>query len=227
MTKNLVMVLAHSHEPRDLGHIAQAAGAFGINRLVLVGCKIKIDQIAMLAAGGSKQPALDSVPYEDWATMEKAEGPGRFVLAHTEAALARSPTSHEPISSDARTYLILCPSTQLARAQKSLASPEVLKIPNLRMADENLNLIATLALQMLATATKAPDAATPTPSHHLPQDVVDDWLHALNMDQHKDTGKAQMLLQKILVHPGLSERELSLLEAVLQQTVRKLKRPSS
>lgn len=220
MKRRMFLVLAHEHEARNLGLAAQAVGAFGADGLILVDCPIKINQTALICAGSSKQVVIQSRPYNNWTEFWKSEPKGDAVLiSSTQGQAAHKDFASVPGNDLKPLYIISTPQHQQNRV---IAEANILDTwwPSyLSVTDENLNLAAALALYQVRTLTVQP---TPAKMAAFPESAVKEWLNALQMNQAEGDNKAYELIKGLIVDRSFSERELRLLEAVIQQTVRKL-----
>jgi tRNA/rRNA methyltransferase len=251
MTKTefeLRVVLVNSIYDRNVGAVSRAMSNMGFDKLILVAplCEITFD--AQQAAATGQTALQNRITYESWAEFENNEPDSIRIAFTTKDGKARQvrdlkPTldwihSHSPhFSSEAESKPILhfifgredwgLSSEDIENANFACCLPTYGPNPSMNLAQA-----ALIALYMIRDCWGG--ERTPLENHspirqlsksprEFPDEALQAWLEALGFELERGKVNVFAVMKRILLQNTPDIKEVRVLEAVIQQTTRKLK----
>lgn len=241
------VVLVRSLYESNIGATSRAMANMGVDRLILVGPQCEITFAAQQAAA-TGQAALESrTNYQDWThffnnepdgiriALTARDGRGRAVkdLESVLAWIAKEEPRFQEDSSEAvPVYLIFGPEDWGLSADDLALTHFCCSIPTFGdNTSLNLAQAALLALfivrktwggtRAILEGENRGERANPTPV--FPEKTLESWLLALGFDLSKPKTNVFLVLKRLLLHNVPTQKELVILETVLQQSLRKHK----
>lgn len=245
MAFELNTVLVRTLYPSNIGSAARAIANMGGNRLILIDpyCEPLASKAKMAAAGA--QPFLDTlVVYDSWKDFYAAEGGGlriaftaregrRRDVKDFETLLRRTQKKNPDLMMEA-IYLIFGPEDngldtedlQLVNFCASLNTfGGTFRSMNLSQAVLLANYVAQDFLKKVTESDQA--TSDPKQNHKrrpviFPDKTIRQFIEAIGFDVEARKSSAYLTLKKLLLENGPSDQETRVLEAILQQAIRKL-----
>ena len=238
--KNVHVVLVRPIYSRNVGSVSRAMGNIGAGRLIIIDSKCEYNLEARQGASGAQTRLMEANWYASWDEFFNKELDGIRI-----AFCARKKQDTDPIIFSERAAEIL-PEVQSNRPLYLIFGPEDHGLSNqdcslvhhihqlpIRGDFESLNLshAVLLALFIVDQAFLKKEIQMPTVQDseslgdraYFPEQSITDWLDALKMAIGNRRTDAYKVLKRYLLRQRPTTKELRILEAVIHQTIRKLK----
>ena len=236
------IVLHKTIYPSNLGASVRAMGNMGAQRLILVDPGCHVSSQAKRAAVGCQEALAARTVYSNWQEFYAAEGEGVRIgftaragklrpALEAEELFAELAADETGIAGEAENlYLIF------GREDSGLSADDVefchhtctLKTSG-DYTSLNLAQAVLLALYVVRryfplnkTALDSNIESKPEPVYY-PDKTVKTWIETLGFDLSGDRINAHKVMNRLFLRNRPSKKELSILESVLQQNIRKLK----
>ena len=224
------ILLVRPKYPRNIGMVSRAMSNFGHTRLLLLDPQCELDRTANQGAAQGQQPLRDCVCYSTWEEYAEAE------QDTIRVALSRREGRRRPVQalaelqdwsawSDSRSLTLIFGAEDHGLSRDDLKWAHrtcSLDIPG-PLKSMNLSHAVLLALSQLPTRAQSDiDAEDLTPALLTPDDALKKWLLALQFDLSKKNWNAYHSLRQMIMKAAPTEREMELLNSVVEQTVRRL-----
>lgn len=237
----LHIVLVRGEYPRNIGASARALANMGGDRLILVDSKCEIDDEAKQAAAGAQEKLTNLTSYRNWEEFYAREGEGLRIGLTRRGGRNRKIFSLKEKAQELKQeipedlYLIFGPEAD-GLSQDDLAY--VNYACHLPVFGEfgSLNLAQAVLLSLYIVRDQVPPEVIPEqvkgaqkPSvkpMYFPDDLIKEWITAMGFDVSARKASAFLTLRRLFLHNRPTNHELHVLEAVLQQNIRKLKEKS-
>ena len=237
MITTINVILVRPTFSGNIGASARALANMGGDRLVLIDPQCEIDEAAKQWVAGA-QPWLEKVTnYRSWKEFYAAEGDGYRVALTRRQGKRRQiktlPRTLEDLKTQAPTdsggrplYLIFGPEAHglsaddMAWANRAayLPIPGEFKSMNLAQAV----MLGLYLAQEHASPFREREKSEVQKPKYFPDDSIKQWLIAMGFSLHRHKASAYLTLRRLLLQNWPNERELHVLEAILQQNIRKL-----
>ncbi|MCB0349562.1 MAG: RNA methyltransferase [Bdellovibrionales bacterium] len=229
------VVLVKSHYSRNVGSVSRVMANMGANRLILVAPECEIDLQARQGAAGAQTHLLEHTLYKTWDDFYKSEPAGVFV-----AFCARGKKDLDPLPLEERVQHIQNDSSAKGLPLYFVFGPEdhglenedleyahyICTLPTFgSFKSYNLSHAALLSLY-IAKSNLKDEHFTPRASEesfYFPDENIQSWLTELGFTIGERRTDAYKVIKRILLRNLSSPKELRILEAVVQQTIRKLR----
>jgi TrmH family RNA methyltransferase len=237
MIAGIYVVLVRTSFPGNIGSAARALANMGGDGLILVDPQCQVNEEAHLMAAGAQDWLAKIRSYQTWKDFYEAEGEG-YRIALTRRAGKRRKL--KTLSVTVRELKEQAPSAEAGRPLYLIFGPEAhgLSADDMAWAHrsaslpipgefKSMNLAQAVMLGLFLTqdalgATKAPAEKEKLKSKYFPDESIRRWLTAMGFSLQKRRMSAYLTLRRLLLQNWPSERELHVLEAILQQNIRKL-----
>ncbi len=243
MMKNLRIVLVRPKYSRNVGMVARAMSNYGVQQLILIEPRCEINQDAREGASHAQPQIEKAMIYPHWQRFYDWEPEGiriafsardgkrreafDFATSLKQDAVIKTEMLNKP------TYLIFGPEDHgLAESDLDF----VHRVFQVKLPGENPSMNLSHAVMSVLTLFHQSSDQTPNPvlskeereKFFFPDQTLKRWLEALNIDisQHEKVN-SYTVLKKLFLKGVPTTKELHMLETVLQQTIRKLKRDTS
>lgn len=237
------VVLARTLYPSNIGSTARAMANMGAHRLILIApqCEPNASR-AKMAAAGAQELLEKIVIYETWKDFYAVEGGGFRI------ALTRRPGRYRELNllPNSMRQLIAEQSELINQPWYFVFGPEDNGLDNNDLAFVNicaelptygsfgsLNLshavLLTLSLaQQIFQASEFKNTIENQPALErrplaFSDEILREWIEAIGFDIEARRASAYLTVRKLLLQKNPSDQDLHVLQAVLQQTVRKLR----
>jgi tRNA/rRNA methyltransferase len=239
---NIRVCLVRTESSGNIGSVARAMANMGAERLILIDPKCRISNQSRKMAAEAQDILKDSIRYKNWDEFYKSEGDGiRIALTRRAGRRRRVTDLNETLKGLKRRktlkpgqpiYLILGPEkngldvSDLGFVNFCCALPIHGEVGSL-----NLSHAALLSLYLtreVFPGTKVPIRikgyeAEPIRPMYFPDEKIRDWLTSMGFDINARKSSAYLTLKKLFLQNCPTEHELHVLEAVLNQNIRKIK----
>lgn len=240
MTPDLNVVLVRTMYPSNIGSSARALANMGGKRLILVNPKCELaSSKAKQGAAGAQETLRETISYPDWNSFYAAEGTGlriamtrrggkkRTLFPIREALKkyrARNPKTQPPI------YFYFGPeddgldSDDIAFANMCCNLPTFGEFASLNLSQAVL-LTLFIAQDYFSSVKSAPRVGPKLAKSKplfFPDQTIKDWLEAIGFSLKARRASAYLTFRKLLLQNQPTETELHVIEAILQQNIRKL-----
>lgn len=232
------VVLVGTKYSLNVGYVARCMANMGADRLILIRPQCEIDHNARNGAAGAQQRLIEATIYSHWDEFFAAEPDGvRFAFYGREkrekdATALRDRleflNQKEPQWLSKPHYLFFGAEDNGLNDHDIEFMNYIVPLPTYgEFKSLNLSHAVLLALYIyqdtlagkLAGVTKVEE----TERFQFPEDVLKEWLTTLGFKLDDRDRSAYTVLKRILLQRLVSGKELRVLEAIVQQTVRKLK----
>jgi tRNA/rRNA methyltransferase len=238
------VVLVRTEYSSNLGSCARAMANMGADRLILVDPRCPLDERAREMAAGAQAQLREAVVYPSWKEFFAAEGEGLrlaltrrggrkrkiFPLAEKLGELSELDSPPENL------YLIFGPeadgldSEDLAYVNFTVHLPVYGDFSSLNLAQAVL-LALFVTRQKFAPEVEVaqvkgliPESVSPL---YFPDSLIKQWLSAMGFNVQARRASAYLTLRRLFLQNLPTRHEIQVLEAVLQQNIRKLKKADS
>jgi tRNA/rRNA methyltransferase len=229
------VVLVRTIYPSNIGSVARVIGNMAANRLILVNPQCEIDSKARSSAAGAQKWLLDKTVYPTLDDFFKTEGEGLRIALTRRSGKQRSTRPIVDVIKllkkrklkPANIYLFFGPEDNGLDASElelmnyccSLPVPGEFKSMNLSHS-VLLTLHLVLGIAKPSTNNHSQFALTPA---YFPEDTVKEWINAMGFDWKKRRSSALGTIKKVLLSSTASSKQIKNIEAILQQSIRKMK----
>lgn len=243
MMENYRIVLVRPKYSRNVGMVARAMSNYGAQQLILIEPRCEINQDAKEGAAHAQTQIEKAMIYPHWQRFYDWEPEGiRIAFSardgkRREAFDFASTLKHDAILKTEMlskpTYLIFGPEDHgLADADLDF----VHRVFQIKLPGENPSMnLSHAVMSALTLLHQSTDPTLPLPlskeereKFFFPDQTLKRWLETLNIDiSLHEKVNSYTVLKKLLLKGLPTTKELQMLETVLQQTIRKLKRDTS
>jgi tRNA/rRNA methyltransferase len=238
MMDHLRIVLVKSKYPRNVGMVARAMSHYGLKHLILIDPQCELDEEAREGASHAQEILRSAVIYPHWQRFYDWEHEGIRI-----AFSARDGQNRETFdfSNSLRTDLDLHAELKnkmtyliFGTEDHGLADADldfVHRVFQMKVPGENQSMNLSHAVMTALTMMydilywEVPTSVeTEKESIFFPEQTIKKWLETLNFDLTKHQKvNAHKVLKRLVLKSFPTQKELHMLETVLQQTIRKLK----
>lgn len=240
-------MLVGSLYSRNVGYVSRAMANMGASRLILIDCKCDYDLNAREGAAGAQTHLLTATRYTSWSEFFSQEKDGIRIAFSARQKKETDGLTFEQrlleLQKDERYsatsfYLIFGPEDHgLSNADVEFAH-YICSLPIYGpFKSLNLSHAVLVALYIFqstlsraghviadANDTHARIPSGPDDRFFYPSEAIHEWLTTLGFEIGERRTDAYKILKRILLSNRATPKELRVLEAIVQQTVRKLKR---
>ena len=228
------VVLVRSKYSRNIGLTARALQNMGGEQLILVDPNCEIDEVARQGAAGAQDKLQNIKQYSGWSDFLSHES--GLLVSLTRRAGRRRPLlpldqqiqttlKNNPLALQRNIYLILGPEDHGLSDEDMKNTHFRCSLPTFdEFSSLNLSHAALLATYIIQKELVQIDRAQ-TPSHlnlNFPDQVIRDWIEATGFNLDKRRVNAFTVMKRLLLQNVPSEKDLSILNSILQQNIRKL-----
>lgn len=236
----LHVVLVRSEYAKNVGACARAMANMGAERLILIDPRCELDIEARQGAAGAQRVLADAIIYPDWKAFFAAEGDGLRIGLTRRGGKKRKVDPLEdwvqtPVTTE-NLYLIFGPEADGLDAEDLAFVNHACHLPVFgEFASYNLAQAVLLTLYILRqkfppdallnqTTGQARPAVQP---FYFPDELIKRWLEAMGFDVEARRASAYLTLRRLFLQNEPTRHEIQVLEAILQQNIRKLKASTS
>lgn len=241
------VVLVRSLYETNIGASSRAMANMGASRLILIGRQCELTFAANQAAATGQTALSNRTEYSDWSAFYKGEpdgirisltardGRGRAVqdLGKTLQWIANEEPRFQEASSDlVQVYLIFGPEDWGLSAEDLQLTHFAASIPTYG-DNTSLNLAQAVLLALFivrenwggdrALLEGEERGVRAAEGSVFPEKTLQTWLLEMGFDLSKPKTNVYSVLKRMLLHNAPTQKELVILETVLQQSLRKLK----
>jgi tRNA/rRNA methyltransferase len=243
MIRSIDVVLVRSEYPSNIGASARAMANLGANRLILVDPQCEINSKGKQSAAGAQRHLEERITYKSWDEFYQNEAEGiRIALTRRGGKKRRVGPLEKTLKTIARKkkkpgnrnkiYLLFGPEADGLNAEDMGFAHESCHLPVFGdFASFNLAQAVLLTLYITRqvfpvkklpaqTTAEADEAAQP---FYFPDASIKDWLTAMGFDVTARKASAYLTLKKLFLQKYPTKHEMQVLDAVLQQNIRKLR----
>lgn len=240
---NIHVVLVRPEYASNVGMAARATANMGGQKLILINPQCELDLTARQMAAGAQSQLENCVRYDSWDSFYKNEPDGlRLAMTRRGGRKRKVFNFKERLeflksqgSSHGDVYLIFGPeadgldSDDLAYAHFACHLPVDGEFASLNLAQAVLLGLYVAREQFPSQATKnvigkQPEAIQP---FYFPDELIKEWLTAMGFDVNARRASAYLTLRRLFLQNLPTRHEMQVLEAILQQNIRKLKERDS
>lgn len=234
----IFVVLVRTENPANIGAAARAMANMGGDRLILVDPRCEMNSKTRQLAAGAQDQIKDIVTYSNWKSFYAAEGEGLRVALTRRGGRKRHVSPLPQQLAEVKTlefpalYLIFGPesdgldSDDLAFVNYACHLPVYGEFASLNLAQAVL-----LALYIARDHFKPEvmpvqvtgDNDSPVQPLYFPDELIKDWLTAMGFDIQARRSSAYLTLRRLFLQNNPTRHEIQVLEAILQQNIRKLR----
>lgn len=238
----ITIVLVKTIYPSNIGSAARAAANMGAQRLVLVNPQCEINSKAKQGAAGAQSMLQSHETYKSWDEFYATEGNGiRFAFTRRGGKNRQVDSFKKRLASlqqedsenfNQPLYFIFGPEDNGLAAEDIELAHYACSLPTYgSFASMNLSQAVLLSLfsfhDFIGTKENEIDNQEFTegfkqPTYY-PEESLKNWLEAIGFDLSARRKSAYTTLRRLLLKNRPHEKDLMVLEAILQQTIRKLK----
>lgn len=239
------VVLVGTLYESNIGATSRAMANMGVHRLILINRQCEITFQAQQAAATGQSALQNRTEYASWQDFFQAEPDGvRIALTarsgrlrdvqDLSAQLQQLKTS-QPEHNIRPIYFIFGPEDaglsfeDLKQAHFSCSIPIFGQNPSLNLAQATLLTLFIFRQSLVSNSTiqNSPSAwkeNLPADAIHLPrlEELLKNWMLALGFDLREQHMSAYTVLRRLMLHSVPNQKELKILDVVLNQSVRKL-----
>jgi len=229
------VVLVRTEHSSNIGACARAMANMGGGRLILIDTECRIDSAArQMAAGAQEQLALVQ-RYGNWQEFYAAEGDGVRIAMTRRAGRKRKVI---PLGAQLTTlvenpednlYLIFGPESDGLNSDDMAFANFACHLP-VHGEFASMNLSQAVLLTMFMVREKFPavvrqvtgEPDSPVRPFYFPDELIKEWIEAMGFDVGARRSSAYLTLRRLFLQNRPTAHEVRVLEAVLQQNIRKL-----
>lgn len=218
------VILVRPIYPRNIGMVARAMNNFGHDKLILIDPQCDLDINARQGAAQGQGPLRDCTVYHDWESYARNEPDGTRI-AFSRRSGRRRPSEpfadilKWPALADGRPVSLMFGAEDHGMSREDLMwahRTATLDIPG-PLKSLNLSHAVLLALSQLPRDIPAPETIVEIQT---PDKILREWLEKLQFDLSTKNWNAFFALRQMIMKASPNEREMELLTAVIEQTVR-------
>lgn len=242
--KAVDVVLVRTIYPRNIGYVSRAMANMGGGRLILVDPQCELNHEAHQGAAGAQQRLIDSIRYASMDEFLRSEPEGvRFAFCRRSKKsmdhmpfsdrLRQLARSNDPVF-QSKIYFFFGPEDD-GLNNDELEYMNFIETLPIYGEFKSLNLAhaALLALALYGqvrtdsqshgeTPVATTDVTEQKDAFYFPDQAIKKWLTVLGFEIENRQESAYSTLKRILLKNVATAKELRILEAIVQQTVRKL-----
>lgn len=248
---DLRVVLVRSIYERNVGACSRAMANMGVAKLILIDPKCEFTIEAQKAAATAQEPLQNRTVYSSWEEFYKKEPRGIQIATTARDGRGRQAQDLEKIlkkikktspnmledkkKSSLTIHLVFGPEDWGLSATDIENAHYCCSIPTYGHASLNLAQAVLLALFIFRSVfggekTKLDGQQKPKEEQKkspfiFPDKTLKKWLESMNIDLSKKKINIYTVLKRMLLQNTPSEKEFRILEMVLQQSIRKMKKP--
>lgn len=232
------VVLVRTEHSANIGSAARAMANMGADRLILVDPRCKIDLKARQNAAGAQEQLQRRVSYKTWEDFFNNEEDGiRIALSRRggrkRKVFALTKKIEElNLARPQKLYLIFGPeadgldSNDLAFVNFCCHLPAYSDFASYNLGQAVL--ASLLLIRQIWPVDRPPKQVTgavdkPVQKFYFPDQLIKDWLVAMGFDIRARKSSAYLTLRRLFLQNLPTRHEIQVLEAILQQNIRKLK----
>lgn len=236
-------VLVRTENPANIGTAVRAAANMGGDRLILIDPRCEVNSKTRGLAAGAAAKVDEIVVYRGWEEFYAREGEGLRIALSRRGGRNRKVTPLKQQLQEAREimvqtqntpgnlYLIFGPEADGLDSSDLSFANHVCHLPVFG-AFGSLNLAQAVMLAFyIAREIFPPDVLPaqvtdpndePVQPFYFPDDLIKQWLEAMGFDVQARRSSAYLTLRRLFLQNQPTRHEIQVLEAVLQQNIRKL-----
>lgn len=231
-------VLVRTENPSNIGAAARALANMGGDRLILIDPQCELNSKARQMAAGAQEQMKSVVVYPGWDAFYAAEGDGLRIALTRRGGRKRKvvplPDQFTELKEQKfpALYLIFGPEADGLNAEDLANANFACHLPVYGdFASYNLAQAVLLAFYIVRThfppdvmpqQTKDENEPAAQP-FYFPDQLIKEWLTAMGFDVNARRASAYITLKKLFLQNLPTRHEIQVLEAVLQQNIRKLR----
>lgn len=232
------IVLVRPSQPRNIGSSARSMANMGAHKLILLDPQCEIDKQARTVAAGAESFFDKVVTYSSWEDFYQHEGEGVRVAFSRRGGKKRQVRDlrehladyqeQKPSRNFLPLYLIFGPEDHGLNAEDLSFVHRTASLPT--FGDfKSLNLAQAVMLALYITQDflhkkqVALRRSEESSGMYFPDKTLRSWIEAIGFDISKRRMSAYLTVRRLLLQNWPSRKELMVLEAILQQNIRKLK----
>lgn len=241
---NINAVLVRTEHSSNIGAAARAAANMGATRLILVDPRCEVNSEAKALAAGAQDTLKTVSVYASWEKFYAVEGEGlRIAMSRREGKARKvTPLADELMAIAAKKirgelppqlYLVFGPEKDGLDADDLGFANHICHLP-VYGDFASLNLAQAVLLTLFMVRQHFPPVAgmpkqttgdfeEPFQPLYFPDDLIRDWLTAMGFDIQARKSSAYLTLRRLFMMQQPTKHEYQVLEAILQQNVRKLR----
>lgn len=232
------VVLVRTEHSANVGSVARAMANMGVDRLILLDPRCKIDSSARANAAGAQDWLSQVTTYSSWRELYDQEGDGVRIALSRRAGRNRRVTplrqELEGLTSHAceNLYLIFGPESDGLDANDLAFVNYTCHLP-IYGEFASLNLAQAVLLTLFMVRESFPPEKMPrqltgeiaktAKPFFFPDQQIKEWLEAMGFDVAARKSSAYLTLRRLFLQNRPTQHELQVLEAVLRQNIRKLR----
>lgn len=230
------VVLVRTEHSANVGAVVRAMNNMGVRRLILIDAKCEMDSAAMAMAAGAADQLSNAIRYANWKEFFATEGEGVRIAFSRRGGRKRKVRSYEDqlgaLAADApdNLYLIFGPEADGLDSDDLAFANFTCHLP-VHGEFASFNLAQAVLLALFMTRQKFPGHATQITGKqdkavqpfYFPDQLIKDWIEAMGFDVGARRSSAYLTLRRLFLQNRPTAHELRVLEAILQQNVRKLR----
>jgi tRNA/rRNA methyltransferase len=237
---NLHVVLVRTENHNNIGTAVRAMANMGVRRLILIDPRCAVDPHALEAAAGAREGYTDLVVYTSWKEFYDHEGEGLRLAFTRRCGKRRRPRALDEVlgelgEENKNVYLIFGPEADGLDADDLAFVNFAVHLPVFgEFGSFNLAQAVLLALfmfrrhfppRLMPEQLKGETAEAVQPLY-IPDGLIRRWLTAMGFDIQARRSSAYLTLRRLFLQNRPTRHEMQVLEAILQQNVRKLEEQS-
>ena len=233
MIKNIVLV-----RPKysfNVGSTARVMANMGADRLILIEPLCEIDHQARQGAAGAQMKLLEADIYKSWADFFSKEGDGlrlafcgktKKQIESADWAAKKPEIMARAEEQNFRSLFLIFGTEDDGLADTDLEYAHfILNLPTFgEFQSLNLSHAVLLALYILGEKKYSGAPQLKPEEFYFPESSIKEWLMTLGFDLENRDTSAYTVLKRLFLSRLANAKELRILEAVIHQTLRKLKK---
>lgn len=235
------IVLVRSEYASNIGMAARAAANMGATEMILVDPKCRLGVKARQGAAGAQELLKNHKSYKSWELFYQKESDGIRIAFSRRAGKNRKVFGFEEVLKKIKSlkkkksdilYLIFGPEDNGLDAEDLAYVHYTCSLPIFGEFG-SLNLAQAVLLASYITRQKFPPSVMPAQlkaeneviykDYYFPDDAIKEWLTAMGFNISSRKSSAYLTLRKLFLMNHPTKHEYQVLEAILQQNIRKLK----
>ncbi|NCN42345.1 RNA methyltransferase [bacterium] len=249
MNISLRIVLSRTEYASNIGASARAMANMGGDQLILIDPRTTINSKAKQGAAGAQEALASAIIYPTWEEflvkepggvrvgLTRRAGKGRKVIPLEEflSTELEKHTTLNPSNEKKEDILYLCFGTEadglsfeeLSHMHMACHLPVFGNFGSFNLAQAVL-LASFIVRQKIPmseppqqTLSESPELVAP---HYCPDDLIRDWIESIGFDINARSSSAYLTLKKLFTVHRPSRHEIIVVDEVLKQTLRKLKK---
>jgi tRNA/rRNA methyltransferase len=234
------VVLVRTEYPANIGSSARAMANMGADRLILVNPNCKLTLKAKEMAAGAQEKLKSATIYKSWDEFFRNEGEGIRLGLTRRGGKKRKVESLELKLGELSAmkdlpenlYLIFGPEADGLNSEDLINVNFTVHLP-VYGDFASLNLAQAVLLTLFVTRQQFQPLTIPTQvkgalpksvqPFYFPDQLIKDWLTAMGFNVKARRASAYLTLRRLFLQNLPTRHEIQVLEAILQQNIRKLK----